>query len=115
MRFDALFGWGIGIYAVMFLLWSGFVTYGFIDGIAPRVVGLAVLISIAFFAGHSLRFSSWFDVLPYSISWALMMAVLDGIFSVPLAGWAVFADPNVWLGYALVAVLPLFAPLARRS
>ena len=113
MKYGALFGWGVVIYAVMFLLWSGFVTYGFIDGLAPRIVGLLVLIAVALIAGNSLRYRAWSDILPYSLSWAVLMAVLDGLFSVPYAGWQLYFDWNVWFGYAIVAIVPLFSPYLR--
>lgn len=101
------------IYALMFLLWSGFVTYGFIEGLLPRAAALAALIVIGILAGDSLRLLSWRDVLPYSVCWALMTAALDAVFSVPLAGWSMFFDWSVWLGYSLVALAPLLAPLVR--
>ena len=113
MKYGLLFGWGIGIYAVMFLLWSGFVTYGFVDGVAPRIVGLLVLLAVAVIAGRSLRAHSWRDILPYSVSWGIMMALLDMTFSVPLTGWQLYADWNVWVGYLLVALFPLFALYPR--
>lgn len=113
MRYGKLLGWGIVIYAVMFLLWTGFVTYGFVEGIVPRILGLAFLIGLALIAGSSLRFHSWHDILPYSLTWAIMMALFDGIFSVPYAGWQLYFDWNVWFGYAVVAVAPLFAPYFR--
>lgn len=109
LKLGVLVGWSIVIYAVMFLVWSAFVTYGFIAGWVPRVIGLLILIATALIAGRSLRASSWRDILPYSLSWGIMMAVLDGIMSVPFAGWQVYADWNVWFGYAVVALAPLLA------
>src|SRR3990167_3248034 len=94
MRYRKLLGWGIAIYAVMFLMWSGFVTYGFIEGFA-------------------LGFHRWLDILPYSLSWALLMAILDGVFSVPYTGWQMYFDWNIWFGYAVVAITPLLAPYFR--
>lgn len=113
MQYGKLLGWGIVIYAVMFLVWSGFVTYGFIEGFAPRVTSLLILIGITTYAGLSLRFHRWPDILPYSLSWALLMAVMDWIFSVPYTGWQVYLDWNIWFGYAVVAITPLFAPHFR--
>ena len=110
MRYGLLFGWGVIIYALMFLLWSGFVTYGFVDGIAPRIIGLLVLIAVALIAGLSLRYNSWSDILPYSIAWALMMGLFDAIFSVPYSGWQLYLDWNIWFGYAVVALVPIFSP-----
>lgn len=113
MKFGLLFGWGIAIYAVMFLVWSGFVTYGFVDGMAPKIVSLLILIGVTVIAGQSLRFHSWSDILPYSILWVVMMAILDGIFSVPYSGFALYLDPNIWFGYAIVLIAPLLSPHLR--
>lgn len=113
MKFGALFGWGVVIYAVMFLVWSGFVTYGFIDGLAPKITSLIVLIGVTIIAGQSLRFTSWSDILPYSISWAVIMILLDGVFSVPYSGFSLYLDPNVWFGYAIVVIAPLFSSHLR--
>ncbi len=113
MKYGALFGWGIVIYAIMFLLWSGFVTYGFVDGLAPRIIGLLALIATTLIAGRSLRFQAWSDILPYSFLWAVIMGLFDAVFSVPYSGWQLYLDWNVWFGYALVAIVPLFSPYLR--
>ena len=113
LKLGALFGWGVVIYAVMFLLWSAFVTYGFMFGWAPRIVGVLVLVTVAILAGRSLRVSSWHDILPYSLSWGMMMIILDGVMNVPLAGWQVFTDWGVWFGYSVVVLAPLLSLYPR--
>jgi hypothetical protein len=114
MKYGAYVGWGIVIYAVMFLLWSGFVTYGFAGNIVSRVAGLIVLISIATIAGRALRLPRWQDILPYSLAWGVVVGLLDMALSVPFGGWEIYADWNIWVGYLLVVVVPLFAPMTRR-
>src|SRR3990167_7992781 len=101
MKYSAL-AWGIVLYAIMFLLWSGFVLYGFAEGIAPRLTGLLVLIGLALLAGRALHYGSWRDILPYSIAWTVIVAILDMVFTVPFTGWALFSDWNIWVGYALI-------------
>ncbi len=113
MKYGTLVGWGIVIYAVMALAWSGIVIYGFAGTFLARLFELLVLTFVATIAGRALRHHSWKDILPYSLAWALMMAVFDALFSVPFAGWAIYADWNLWLGYALVALVPLIAPKTR--
>jgi hypothetical protein len=113
MKYGALVGWGIVIYAVMSLAWSGIVIYGFAGTLLARLLELLVLVIVATIAGRSLKLHSWKDIVPYSLAWALMMAALDAVFSVPFAGWAIYADWNLWLGYALVALVPLIAPKTR--
>lgn len=110
MRFQKLFGWGITIYAVMFLVESLFLTYRFVGGIFPPIAGIIVLTGLCFIASSSLRFSSWKDILPYSISWMIIAALLDGIFSYPYAGFSVYGNPSLLIGYALIVFIPLVIP-----
>ena len=114
MKYGALLGWGIVIYAVMSLLWSGLVIYGMADSLLSLALRLCVLIFIAVIAGRSLRFHSWQDVFPYSVFWAATMALLDAVYTVPFSGWSIYADWRLWVGYALVAIIPLLAPLMHR-
>ena len=107
MRYGRLLGWGIVIYAVMSLAWSGIIIYGLAGFATGRIIQLVVLIAVATIAARSLKLHSWKDILPYSFLWAAMMAGLDAMFNVPFAGWQMYADWNVWLGYALVAIVPL--------
>lgn len=113
MKYGALLGWGIVIYAVMSLLWSGLVIYGIADTTISLFLRLALLIILTTIAGHSLRFHSWKDILPYSVFWAIMMGVLDAVYTVPFSGWSLYGDWYLWVGYGLVAVVPLLAPLIR--
>lgn len=108
-------GLGIVLYAVMFLAWSGMLAYGFVDGVLPRIFGLTVLTVTAIVAGRALRYASWKDILPHSMLWVAIVALLDIAFSVPFTGWQLFADWNVWVGYALVVLIPLLAPYTRRA
>lgn len=113
MKIGSMIGWGIVIYAVMYLMWNGLVLYGFVDGIVPRLISLSVLVVTATIAGRSLRFTSAKDVAPYSIAWAIVVVLLDMVYTVPYAGWALYSDWNIWVGYALVAASPLVAPYIR--
>ena len=108
MKYGALLGWGIVIYSVVFLVWSGFIAYGFIGGLAPALMAFLALIVVSVIAGRSLHFHSWKDVLPYSIAWAVMIALLDAVFAVPFSGWGIYAETNVLMGYFLVVTVPLF-------
>lgn len=79
----------------------------------PTLAGLFALVALSLVAGLSLRAHSSFDVLPYSLSWALLMAAFDAALSVPILGILPMLDPRVWVGYALVAVVPLASPALR--
>jgi len=113
MKYGAFVGWGIVLYSVMFLVHSVLVEYGMSIGTLPRVLALLALITTATIAGRSLRFTTWRDILPYSFSWLVVVVAIDVLVSVPFTGWNIFADPNVWVGYALVVLVPLFSPYTR--
>jgi hypothetical protein len=100
-------GWGIVIYAVMYLLWSGLVIYGFAASIVSLGVRIVALIVITRLAARSLNLTTKMDVVPYSVSWAIIAIILDGLFLVPFSGWMVYAKWGTWAGYALVALAPI--------
>jgi hypothetical protein len=114
MRLSSLLGWGITIYAILSLVWSGMIEYGWTQGALPFLAQLAALLIVCVYAGSALKFRTWKDILPYSIGWALITAVLDAIFATPVSGWGFFADWSVWGGYALIALIPLLATMLLR-
>ena len=113
-QWGRLAGWGIAIYAIMYFVWSVFALHGFVAGIAPRIALLAVLVVVAGIAGRSLHLKRWEDVLPYTMGWTLIAIVLDALVSIPVAGWGMYTDWNIWVGYALLLFVPLLAPLSSR-
>lgn len=113
MKYGSIVGWAIVMYAIMALAWSGLSIYGFAGSISARILLLVVLVVVTTIAGRSLRFHSWRDVLPYSIAWAILIGLLDIVYSVPFGGWGIYADWNLWVGYLLVVIVPLLAPSTR--
>lgn len=114
MKLGSFIGWGVVIYAIMRLTWDALVVYGFTFGYMPLIIELLVLVSMCIVAGRSLRFYTWKDIAPYSVSWAFVIVLLDMMFAVPNVGWYIYSDVHRWLGFALVAVIPLVAPYTRR-
>jgi len=104
--------WGIVIYAVMHLASTALVQYGIVEGYAPRLIGFLVLLCVTWAASRALSERHPLDVLPYSIGWAVIVVLLDAVFAVPYTGWILYQDWNVWVGYALVVVMP---PLMKAS
>ncbi|OGG59978.1 hypothetical protein A2765_00745 [Candidatus Kaiserbacteria bacterium RIFCSPHIGHO2_01_FULL_56_24] len=107
-------GWGVVIYAVMYLVWSGLVIYGLSLGLLSLAIRIITLALITTIAARSLRRADWKDILPFSISWAIVAAILDAVFLVPFSGWELYASWSVWVGYALVAIVPLLTSLFSR-
>jgi len=107
VKYGAYVGWGIVIYAVVFFVWSALNIHGLADGYLARGVSLLALVLTAGIAGRSLKLPTWKDVLPYSVAWVVVIAACDAIVAVPYTGWTLYADWNVWVGYALVLGVPL--------
>lgn len=107
-------GWGIVIYAIVFLASSGMALYG-LSGLPAVALGILALLVVCVWAGYSLRFHSWTDILPYSIGWAAIAIGLDAIFAVPQYGWDLYSQWTAWASYLLVALLPLLAVFLKKT
>jgi hypothetical protein len=115
MSLRSLFGWGIVIYAVLYLVWSGMVIHGYTGMFISRVVIIATLVTLASIATRSLRLTHERDVLPYAFGWVVIAAALDAVFSVPSVGWAMYTDWNVWVGYFLLLIVPLVVTAVSKN
>jgi hypothetical protein len=113
MKYGKLLGWGIVIYAVVMLATDGLTLYGLHTTLIGQIMQLLALIAVTTIAGRALRFHSWKDILPYSFSWAVLAGLLNAVYNVPLQGWGIYTDWSLWLGYGLIVVMPLFAPMTR--
>ncbi len=113
MRYGALIGWGIVIYAVMMLSWLGLSIYGMAGSYLALTALLVILILVTTIAGRSMRLDLWPDILPYSLGWALIAVLLDIVYNVPFFGWGIFSSWSLWVAYALIVVVPLVAPKTR--
>lgn len=106
---------GIVLYACMYLAFALIAAYGFAGTTAARIVMLFVLLSTTLIASRTITHLGKADKAPYVISWVAVIAALDIAFAAPSGSWAVFSDPNLWIGYGLVAATPFFAPTVRQT
>jgi hypothetical protein len=115
MRFGRLIGWGITIYAVVYLAWSGLVIHGLELSIFARFIVLFALAAVTIVATKSLGYRTERDILPYAIGWMIIVGLLDAVYAVPFGGWAIYTDWNMWVGYFLVLIIPIVVTLASRE
>jgi hypothetical protein len=115
MDLGARIGWGIVIYAVVFLVWTGTGIYGFTQGVEPYIAELLALIIVCLWAGSELKFRTWKDIFPYSFGWAVIAVALDALYVVPLQGWGWYEQWATWISYALIALLPLLSVYLRKK
>ncbi len=107
MNLRALIGWGIVIYATLYLVWSALAIHNLSGNFLSRIVIFATLITVAAIATRALRLSTERDVAPFAIGWVVVAMLLDAIIVVPGAGWAIYTNWNLWVGYVLLLLVPL--------
>ncbi len=109
-RMQALFrtvGYGMLLYAVMYLAWALLAAYGVGGSAGARYALFAVLVLSTAFAARSLGHETLRDIVPHALAWVATIALFDALFAIPSGNWAIFTDPNLWVGYALVLGTPL--------
>lgn len=114
MRWGPLVGWGVVTYAIGALVWLGFNIWKYADVPGSHAAVYLAVALTALVAGRSLRFASWKDIFPYSLAWAIEFVLLDALYNVPLYGWSIYHDPEAWIVYGIVLLVPLLAPSFRR-
>lgn len=107
MKLRALFGWGIVIYAVMFLVSSLLAVHPTGPALIARVVLLCTLVITASIAARSVRAFSERDIALYAFGWVACALVFDALLVVPTTGWLLFTDWNVWVGYLVLFFVPI--------
>lgn len=110
-RVLAAIGWGVLIYAVMYLAWSGLVIYGLSAGIGSLVARMILLVVVTAMAARYMRLFTLHDIVPIALGWALIAAIADSIFLTPFTGWALYSLWSVWAGYALIVAAPTVATI----
>ncbi len=112
MHLKSTLGWGVVLYALLALSWTGFTLYGLATSSFSLLLQLLILTLVATVAARSLNLPHWVDIVPYSFTWAGVAIALDVMYKVPFLGWLYFADWTLWVGYALIVIVPLIT--ARR-
>src|SRR3989338_4014069 len=100
--------YGVAIWAVVYLLATGFYVYKVIDTFWAKPALVVIVAVLAAWAGTKLNQPSLSKALVYSISWVVTAVVLDIILTVPFTGWKIFSQWDVLVSYALIIVIPLF-------
>ena len=109
LNYKKLFGLGILIWAIAYLVACIFVAYKTMDSLIAGIVVVIALALAAFFAGRSLKLSSVVEILKYSICWVIIAFILDLILTVPFTGWGIFSSWHLIVGYLLIIFLPLLS------
>ncbi|PWB38721.1 MAG: hypothetical protein C3F02_02315 [Parcubacteria group bacterium] len=107
MNYKKVFGYGVLVWAVAYLVATVFVAY---KATSTPWVDIVVAIAVAvasYFAGRSVAAHSAGAMLSYSFLWVIIGLVLNIILTVPFTGWGFFSSWYMWLSNALVLLVPL--------
>jgi hypothetical protein len=107
MNYKKLFGYGVLIWAAAYLVASAFVAYKVPSFWTNFGIAAAAVIA-AGWAGRKLHETSAGKVFRYSIGWVAIGVLLDVALTTPFTGWGIFSSWSYWLGYLLIAVVPIF-------
>ncbi|MBU2109782.1 hypothetical protein KKB71_02430 [Patescibacteria group bacterium] len=106
MNYKKLIGWGILFYVAAFVIMSVFVAFEKSDWIVAKLVTIAAIAVIAYLAGRNISASSMIDALKYSVVWAIIVAIFDFLICTRFVP-DIFFQWNIWVGYALIILVPL--------
>ena len=109
MNYKKLFGFGVLIWAVAYLVATAFVAYKMGESLLAQIVITLAVIAASCFCGWALELNSVKEILKYSASWLVIAFVLDLILTVPFTGWRIFYSWELWAGYLAILLVPLLS------
>lgn len=107
MNWKKLFGFGILLYALMFLFWSILMSFGVSDAVWAWPLALIVLAFLVHCIAHKLHTKNLGKLLGYSVGWAIIMALLDYFISMRFTGPVLFQMWETYAAYAIIVLVPL--------
>ena len=115
MNYKKLIGFGALIWGTAFITMTAFVAYQMGNYVLSTAILWIVVAIVAYLCGKNLQFVSRAQALKYSASWVAVGLIMDSIFTVPFTGWTIFSAWELWLGYILVLVVPLFTVKTQQT
>lgn len=107
MNYKKIFGYGAAVWATAYITATVLMVYGMFDNVMAKAILVLIVAGAAYLAGRSLNLDSIISILKYSVVWLIMAAILDTVITVPFAGWGLFTQWNIWLGYTAILLMPL--------
>lgn len=100
-------GYGAIMYVVAFMVVSGFLAYK-VDT-KSLLVGLVtdvIVYGLGIYLATKLEMKDRKEAALYGVVWVATLFVLDFLFTKPFAGAGYFNNPQVWVSYVIVFLLP---------
>lgn len=110
MNYLKIISFGALIWAVAFIIVSIFIGFK-VPSNNPAVNAITVLAVAftSFLLAKSLKLNSAKEMLKNTVGWLIVGLILDSVATVQFAGWHIFWQWNVIVGYLIIVFLPLLA------
>lgn len=109
MNYGKLLGFGVLIYGVAFIVASVFVGFEVESPALMNTVTTIAMLLAVFLLAKNLKLSSRREMLKYSLSWMVIVLLLDLFLTARFTGADFFSQWHIWLAYALILLVPLLA------
>ncbi len=108
MNIIKLIGFGALIWAVAFVVISGFIAFDVgAESTLVKASTLLALVLITLLLAKNLGVGSAKEMLQYSIVWLIIVLILDMVVCVRFTGWELLTQWNVIVGYLVILLVPL--------
>ena len=107
MNIKNTIGFGLVAYVVIFIYWSIIAGFEFSATTWSWYVGFVVVAIVAHFLGAKLGEKNAPTILKYSVTWVIVVAILDALLSTRFVEGNLFAMWQTWVGYLLLLLVPL--------
>ncbi len=114
-KYIKLFGYGVVIWVVAFIVATVFVAFDIESTIIVNGTTTLITLIAVYLLARSLNISTIKEMLKYSISWIVVGLILDALITTKFTGWEFFSSWQIWISYALSVLVMLLAVKKQKS
>ena len=110
-----MIGYGVIIWVVAFMVVCVLMAFKVTNPILMQGITTLSVLGTAFMLAKKVGASSKGEMLKYTFSWALTSLILDYLVTTHFTGMQFFSNWYIWVAYALLLIVPLFAVKSGES
>lgn len=102
-------GYGVVIWVVAFMVVCVLMAFNVTNPVLMQGITTLSVLATSFMLAKKVGASSKGEMLKYTFSWALTSLILDYLVTTHFTGMQFFSNWYIWVAYALLIIVPLFA------
>jgi hypothetical protein len=107
--------YGVVIWVVAFMVACVLIAFKVTNPVLMQGITTIAVLATAFMLAKKVGASSKGEMLKYTFSWALTSLILDYLITTHFTGMQFFSNWYIWMAYALLVIVPLFAVKSVQS